>query len=108
MCMATQYTLQRQDVYNLAIQTLSHLPLRAKGEQVTVTDLLEVVMFAAASRLSINHACRDLEGAPSGGTVLGQLAAQLCAPSLKPPCARCWHAWYPATRAKRDGVSPSI
>ncbi len=77
MCLATQYTLQRQDVYNLAIQTLSHLPLKAQGEQVTVTDILEVVVFAAASRLSINHACQDLEGAPSGVTVLGQLAAQL-------------------------------
>ena len=77
MCLATQYTLQRQDVYNLAIQTLSHLPLKAQSEQITVTDILEVVVFAAASRLSINQACQDLEGTPSGVTVLGQLATQL-------------------------------
>ena len=33
MCMPRQYTLERerQDVYNLAMQTLSHLPLQAKG-----------------------------------------------------------------------------
>ena len=77
MCMSRQYTLQRQDVYNLAIQTLSHLPLSANSEQVQVANLLEVVVFAAASRLSINQACQDLDGAPSGATVLGQLATQL-------------------------------
>jgi hypothetical protein len=77
MCMPRQYTLQSQDVYNLAMQTLSHLPLSAKGEKVQPTDLLEILVFAAASRLSINQACHDLEGAPSGATVLGQLANQL-------------------------------
>ena len=64
MCMPRQYTLQRQDVYNLAIQTLSHLPLVANSDQVQVTDLLEVVIFAAASRLSIHQTCQDLDGAP--------------------------------------------
>jgi hypothetical protein len=77
MCMSRQYTLERQDVYNLAIETLSHLPLEAKGDQVHPTDLLEVVVFAAASRLSMHQACQDLEGAPSAVTVLGQLATQL-------------------------------
>ena len=77
MCMPRQYTLERQDVYNLAIQTLSHLPLKARGDQVQPTDLLEVLVFSAASRLSINQACQDLEGAPSAVTVLGQLATQL-------------------------------
>ena len=73
MCMSRQYTLQRQDVYNLAIQTLSHLPLSANCEQVQVANLLEVVVFAAASRLSINQACQDLDGPPSG--------------------APCWASW---------------
>ena len=77
MCMPRQYTLDRQDVYNLAIQTLRHLPLQAQGDQVQPTDLLEVVVFAAASHLSINQACQDLAGAPSAVTVLGQLATQL-------------------------------
>jgi hypothetical protein len=77
MCMPRQYTLKRKDVYNLAMQTLSHLSLQAQGDQVQPTDLLEVVVFAAASRLSINQACQDLEDAPSSVTVLGQLATQL-------------------------------
>ena len=77
MCMSRQYTLERQDVYNLAIQTLRHLPLQAQGNQVQPTDLLEVVVFATASRLSMNQACQDLAGAPSAVTVLGQLATQL-------------------------------
>ena len=77
MCMPRQYTLERQDVYNLAIQTLSHLSLKARGDQVQPTDLLEVLVFSAASRLSIHQACQDLEGAPSAVTVLGQLATQL-------------------------------
>ncbi len=42
-----------------------------------VTDLLHVLVFAAASRLSINQACHDLDGAPSGVIVLGELAKQL-------------------------------
>jgi hypothetical protein len=77
MCMP-QYTLERQDVLNLAINTLAHLPLMARGEQVQVTDLLHVLVFAAASRISVNQACLDLGSAPTGQTVLGELATQLC------------------------------
>ena len=110
MGMATQYTLQRQDVYNLAIHTLSHLPLSAKGDQGKVTDLLEVAVFAAASRVSINHACRDREGAPSGGTVLGQLAAQrsdlaLLETTMCDVLARLVSRNV-GTQGRRDGVSP--
>jgi len=76
MCMP-QYTLERQDVLNLAINTLAHLPLMARGEQVQVTDLLHVLVFAAASRISVNQACQDLGSAPTGQTVLGELATQL-------------------------------
>jgi hypothetical protein len=75
MCMP-QYTLERQDVLNLAINTLAHLPLRARGEQVQVTDLLHVLVFAAASRISVNQACQELDSAPTGQTVLGELATQ--------------------------------
>lgn len=72
-----QYTLERQDVLNLAINTLAHLPLMARGEQVQITDLLHVLLFAAASKMSINQACQDLGSAPTGQTVLGELATQL-------------------------------
>jgi hypothetical protein len=76
MCMP-QYTLERQDLLNLAINTLAQLPLSPSGDQVQVTDLLHVLVFAAASKISVNQACQDLDGAPTGQTVLGQLAAQL-------------------------------
>jgi len=72
-----QYTLERQDVLNLAINTLAPLPLMARGEQVQVTDLLHVLVFAAASQISVHQACRDLGSAPTGQTMLGELAAQL-------------------------------
>ena len=39
-------------------------------------DLLRVLVFAAASRLSVPQACDQLERAPSGATVLGTLARQ--------------------------------
>ena len=39
-------------------------------------DLLRVLVFAAASRLSVHQACDQLERAPSGATVLGTLARQ--------------------------------
>jgi hypothetical protein len=52
--------------------TLSHFPFKATGDQVKLTDLLEVVECAAASRPSIHQACHDLEGVPSAVTMPGQ------------------------------------
>jgi hypothetical protein len=40
-------------------------------------DLWRVLVFAAAAKLSVHHACQQLERAPSGPTVLGTLAQQL-------------------------------
>jgi putative transposase len=77
MGMPSQYTLYSQDVCTLAINTLAQLPLKARGDHVEVRDLLHVLVVAAASRLSINQACHDLDGAPSAVTVLGDLARQL-------------------------------
>ena len=39
-------------------------------------DLLRVMVFAAASRLSVHQTCDQLECAPSGPTVLGPLSSQ--------------------------------
>jgi putative transposase len=75
--MPSQYTLYSQDVCTLAINTLAQRHLKARGDHVEVHDLLHVFVFAAASRLSINQACHDLDGAPSAVTVLGDLARQL-------------------------------
>jgi hypothetical protein len=78
MCMQPPYTFYSQDVCNLTIQTLAQLPLTtAPGHAVQVHDLLRVLAYAAAWRLSVNHACHNLNGAPSGAKVLGELATQL-------------------------------
>jgi hypothetical protein len=71
-----QYTLQSQDVYKFTINTLDTLPLHMPGA-IQSRDLLRVLVFAAASNLSVHQACDQLERAPSGPTVLGTLADQL-------------------------------
>src|SRR5215813_237506 len=63
------------DVYKLTINTLDTLPLTMPGA-IQSRDLLRVLVFAAASRLSVHQACDQLECAPSGPTVLGNLASQ--------------------------------
>ena len=70
-----QYTLKSQDVYKFTMNTLATLPLKMPGV-IESCDLLRVLVFAAASRLSVHQACDQLEGAPSGPTVLGTLASQ--------------------------------
>jgi len=64
-------------VLNLTINPLAQLPLKARGEDVHVTDLLHVLVFAAASKISVHQACQDLGGAPTSQTIWGELAAQL-------------------------------
>ena len=70
-----QYTLQSHDVYKLTLTTLDTLPLNMPGA-IQSRDLLRVLVFAAASRRSVHQACDQLEGAPSGPTVLGPLSGQ--------------------------------
>ena len=70
-----QYTLTSQDVDTFTINTLDTLPLEMPGV-IESRDLLRVLVFAAASRLSVHQACAQLERAPSGPTVLGTLSSQ--------------------------------
>ena len=70
-----QYTWKSHDVYTLTINTLDTLPLSMPGA-IQSRDLRRVLVFAAASRLSVHQACDELERAPSGPTVLGTLASQ--------------------------------
>jgi len=70
-----QYTLKSQDVYNFTISTLDTLPLNTPGA-IESRDLLRVLVFAAASKLSVHQACQELERTLSGPTVLGSLAQQ--------------------------------
>ena len=71
-----QYILKAQDVYRFTMNTLDTLPLNMPGA-IQSRDLLRVLVFAAASNLSVYQACQQLERAPSGPTVLGTLAGQL-------------------------------
>jgi hypothetical protein len=70
-----QYTLQSQDVFTFTINTLDTFPLHMPGV-IESRELLRVLVFAAASRLSVHQTCNQLERAPSGATVLGTLASQ--------------------------------
>jgi hypothetical protein len=70
-----QYTLKSQDVYNFTLNTLDTLSLKMPGV-IDSRDVWRVVVFAAASRLSVHQACEQLDRAPSGPTVLGTLASQ--------------------------------
>jgi len=69
------FTLQSADVYKFTINTLDTLPLSMPGA-IQSRDLMRVLVFAAASRVSVHQACEQLERAPSGPTVLGNLASQ--------------------------------
>jgi hypothetical protein len=69
------FTLKSQDVYTFTITTLDALPLRMPGA-IHSRDLLRVLVFAAAAKLSVHQAGEQLERAPSGPTVLGTLAQQ--------------------------------
>jgi hypothetical protein len=71
-----QYTLKSQDVYTFTLTMLDTLPLNMPGA-IESRDLLRVLVFAAASRLSGHQACEQLARAPSGPPVLGILADQL-------------------------------
>jgi putative transposase len=76
MSTSPQYTLKSQDVYPFTTQTLNTLPLDMPGV-IQPEDLMRVLVFVAASQLSVHQACEQLERAPSGPTVLGTLAQQL-------------------------------
>ena len=75
MSTSPQYTLKSADVYTFTIHTLDPLPLSMPGAMQS-RDLWRVLVCAAASQLSVHHACQQRERAPSAPTVLGTLAQQ--------------------------------
>jgi hypothetical protein len=70
--------LKSQDVYTFTINTLDPLPLEMPGASES-RDLLQGLVCAAASRLSVHQVWDQLERAPSGPTVLGNLSRQCSA-----------------------------
>src|SRR5262245_61328298 len=75
MSTSPHFTLQSADVCTCTSNTLDTLPLQMPGA-IESRDVLQVLVLAAASRLSGHQACDQLEGAPSGPTVLDHLASQ--------------------------------
>ena len=74
MTTSPQDPLTSQDVYTFTINTLDTLPWERPGVMES-RDLLRVLVFAAASRLSVHQACAQRERAPSAPTVLGPLSS---------------------------------
>jgi len=70
-------TLTSENVHNLVVKSLLELPLQAKGKNVSVIDLLNVLLFAATWRTSISEACDSLQNAPHPTTVRRYLSEQL-------------------------------
>jgi hypothetical protein len=70
-------TLKGKDVHNFTINLLCMLPLIARGTFVKVTDILNVVIFAAAFRTSVKQASISLQGAPCASYVMRKLTSQL-------------------------------
>ena len=93
------FTLQSADVYTFTINTLDTLPLKMPGT-LNSRDLLRVLVFAAASRLSVHQACDQLERAPSGPTVLGNLAGS----DIHVMLANSFHAMVAQTVDSTPGV----
>ncbi len=62
------------EVYTLVQETLQQQwPLDMENREYTAHDIWDVVIAAAVERISLEAACRLLEGAPSGNTVRGIL-----------------------------------
>lgn len=67
------YSLTSSKVYRFAIEVIKRMPLI--GESIRAEITASVIVFAAAFRISVNQSCSVLNGAPSGVTILNELAA---------------------------------
>mgnify|MGYP001567597837 CR=1 FL=1 len=70
--------LRSQQVLNAftAIARL-HLPLDLKNTRITADDIIAVLGYASAHRISIDGACHELQGAPSANRLREVLAEVL-------------------------------
>jgi hypothetical protein len=77
-------------VYTFTMNTLDTLPLH-RPSATQSRDLLRVLVFAAAARLSVQQAYDQLERAPSGPTVLATWPASAATlMRLKAMSMRSW------------------
>jgi putative transposase len=67
-------TLTSEEVLDFALDALlKGVKLYINGRKCTAENVYEIILKAAAGQTSVNDVCDDLEGAPKGNTVLGQL-----------------------------------
>lgn len=66
--------LTSEEVLDFTLDTLLRgMELHINGRKCTAENVYEIILKAAAGQTSVNDVCDDLEGAPNGNTVLGQL-----------------------------------
>lgn len=71
-------TIRSEQVLNAFMQVVRrNLPLDLKNTYITADDILYVLAYANIHRLSIESACQELEGAPSGNRLREVLAEAL-------------------------------
>jgi len=70
----SHYTMKSSDVYRFTVAFLRKLPFSPQQSRQKVTNILNVLVLAAAFRSSISQVCKRLQGVPSHVTVLKELA----------------------------------
>ena len=68
-----QYSVKSEDVHSITLQILQQIRLVWHPSPDVVKTLYQILIYAAARKISINQATNDLSGVPSGVTVRGQL-----------------------------------
>jgi hypothetical protein len=66
------YSLTSSKVYKLTLAVMKSLPLIA--ESIRTEIVVNVLVFAAAFRISVNESCRVLKDVPTSQALLGELA----------------------------------
>ena len=70
--------LRSQQVLNaFAVIARRHLPLELKNTRITADDIIAVLGYASANRISLDGACQELQGAPSANRLREVLAEAL-------------------------------
>jgi putative transposase len=71
-------TIRSEQVHDAFMQVVrKNLPLKLKNTRITVEDILSTLAYANVHRSSIESACQELQGAPSGNRLREVLAQAL-------------------------------
>ncbi|BCX03841.1 MAG: ISH3 family transposase ISH3B [Candidatus Roseilinea sp.] len=71
-------TIRSEQVLNAFVEVVrKNLPLELKNTRITADDIIYALAYSSVHRLSIESACQELQGAPSGNRLREVLAAAL-------------------------------